>query len=172
MHCPCCGPSSWRPNGWRFPAASWTISAGTAAPRAARVPFPPVLVSSQAPRPPGLPPAHILGLAFGSRRCSPFLVDPSSTTPPLFRPQPPSLSQSLLPFLAEHRNFLIFLVPQLFCFSAREAASPKSGSLGFFGCPHPSHCFFGVSDLYRPFSSLLPPSHSPVLFKDPNVLSV
>lgn len=31
MHCSCCGSSSWRPNGWRFPAASWTISAGTAA---------------------------------------------------------------------------------------------------------------------------------------------
>ncbi|GAB5567076.1 m7GpppN-mRNA hydrolase isoform X1 [Prionailurus iriomotensis] len=28
MHCSCCGFSSWRPNGWRFPAASWTISAG------------------------------------------------------------------------------------------------------------------------------------------------
>lgn len=32
MHCSCCGSSSWRPNGWRFPAACWTISAGTALP--------------------------------------------------------------------------------------------------------------------------------------------
>lgn len=36
MHCFCGGSSSWRRNGWRFPAASWTISAGTAAPAPSR----------------------------------------------------------------------------------------------------------------------------------------
>lgn len=29
MRCACCGSSAWRRNAWRFPAASWTISAGT-----------------------------------------------------------------------------------------------------------------------------------------------
>lgn len=43
MHCSCCGSSSWRLNGWRFPAASWTISAGTGAPRAAPAPCRPLL---------------------------------------------------------------------------------------------------------------------------------
>lgn len=29
MRCACCGSSLWSPNAWRFPAASWMISAGT-----------------------------------------------------------------------------------------------------------------------------------------------
>lgn len=67
MHCSYCGSSSWRPNGWRFPAASWTISAGTAPsrpPSASPVPQSPTPEASQS-----LLRAVVQVLAFLCRLC-------------------------------------------------------------------------------------------------------
>lgn len=136
MHCSCCGSSSWRPNGWRFPAASWTISAGTVAPRAASAPCRPLLfflpplsfgdpgdlrVSSPGPHPcPGFPVPPLLPFPvdFYLRRHQPSFSAAAS----LFLTHSP-------PFLLSQRwDFLIFLVTQLVCFPASEAASLKPGS--------------------------------------------
>lgn len=140
MHCSCCGSSSWRPNGWRFPAASWTISAGTALPD----PFSPpsgFLSFADPQRPPGLLPRPRPGprfplpplLAFHRRPCSP-------TTPPLFPPQPPCFSRpSVLPF----REPGISLFFKLLNYFAFPQAQPLRPSL----------------DL-----SVLPPPPSPIVF--------
>lgn len=62
MRCACCGSSSWRPNAWRFPAASWMISAGTGGspppPLALSLPVAPTWVLPPPPRPSSVSPPH------------------------------------------------------------------------------------------------------------------
>lgn len=62
MRCACCGSSAWRPNAWRFPAASWTISAGTGGspppPLALSLAAAPAWVLPSPPRPSSVPPPH------------------------------------------------------------------------------------------------------------------
>lgn len=118
MHCSCCGSSSWRPNGWRFPAASWTISAGIVAPRAASAPCRPLLFLAapppQFPRP--RKPPRLLSWSTSLSRLSrpasaPFpcrLLSP--TTPTFFFRSACLFLTHSPPFLSQRWNFLIFLV--------------------------------------------------------------
>lgn len=75
MRCACCGSSLWSPNAWRFPAASWMISAGTS-----RSPSLPRSLSLGAARTSLFPPP-LLGSALLLNLGSPYPL-PGSTMRP------------------------------------------------------------------------------------------
>ena len=145
MHCSCCGSSSWRPNGWRFPAASWTISAGTVAPRAASAPCRPLLFflpPSQFRRP--RRPPRLLSLSTSLSRLSrpasaPFpcrLLSP--TTPTFFfrccLPVSHALS-SISPLAA--LGFPHFLSYSTSLLSRKRSSFAKAWVLGILGAAPP-----------------------------------
>lgn len=167
MHCSCCGSSSWRPNGWRFPAASWTISAGTVAPSAAPAPFLPQLLFSQFRRP-----RRPLGLLPGPTSCLGFLVllllpSPGRPLPwmtlPIFCPQPPDCSRFPPLLLALRWNSLVFLVPY-FSFPMPLRQSFCLWLLG--AAPPPPFAFSALTFTDRILPSS-PPPDSPVPLKNP-----
>lgn len=163
MHCSCCGFSSWRPNGWRFPAASWTISAGTTSPLAATAPTVPssfsvTLVDPGGLRAPSPPAASLFSLSGpAAARFPGSTLLSHDTTRSFTRSLPVSHGPSVL--LAEHRNFLIFLVPNSFAFLKVKPLRQSLGLERFSAASSPSHCFF----LPLIFIEPLPPTPS-VLF--------
>lgn len=80
MRCACYGSSLWRPNAWRSPAASWTISAGTSG-----SPSPPGSLSLGAAPTSVLPPP-LLGSALLLNLGSPYLFLGSTMHPSLGSP--------------------------------------------------------------------------------------
>lgn len=169
MHCSCCGSSSWRPNGWRFPAASWTISAGTPGPLGLLARFPFFFLPSESttavasvslsPRPHPCPrfPVPPL-LPFPGR---PFFSD----TTPLVPPQPSCCSRPLHPSSrSPGASFLLCLVTQVFSFSVSGATSRKQGPR-VFQRPPPPPVAFSASLTRTGRLPLLPPPHFPSMWK-------
>lgn len=92
------------------------------------------LRTAEASPPP--PSAHILVLAFRSRRRSLSLGDPSLGHPS-FSATASQVSHYPIHASSQSPGIPFSFIPSYFCFPSSEAAAPKPGSLAFSGCPSP-----------------------------------
>lgn len=156
MRCACCGSSLWSPNAWRFPAASWMISAGTS-----RSPSLPRSLSLGA-APTSLFPPPLLGSALLLNLGSPYSLPGSTMRPssalhqswvsalspgPTFRPGLDS------PF----RGTALSPRPQRSCIPGSRFAPLVSALPPSPGPLRPRHLFFPIpgSGLSLPWSLVL-----------------